>query len=260
MLIGIMNNPQVPLMREFEFVFSNHFDFIDLTLEPPNGLIPESDVGSYRALLKDYGTFAIGHTAYYLPIDSPFSSLRASVRDILIRQFDVFAGLGVDRVTLHLGFSYPHRFFSYQDKLGFWMETLDILNKEATDRKVTLMLENTFNGKESIKMLKDLLRKFPQMGFLLDVGHANLHTLSNTSHQYMRFFKNRLKHVHLSDNFGRSDDLHLPLGAGHIPWQTVLKVIKKTGYDDSFTLEVFSREREFVLTSREILRSLWQSI
>lgn len=259
MLIGIMNNPQKSMKEEINFIVENRFDFIDLTLEPPNGLIDPCDVGKFYEMLKNNGKFAIGHTAYYLPIDSPFSTVRQAVRDVLSQQLDIFSGLQVDRVTLHLNYSYPHRFFTYQSKLDLWVETLDILNRLAVERNITLMLENTFNGKESIKLLKNLFRRYPQMGFLLDVGHANLNTISNTSLQYIQSFKKQLRHVHLSDNFGRTDDLHLPLGAGAIPWQPILKMIKNTGYDGTFTLEVFSRERQYILASREFLRSMWQS-
>jgi len=55
------------------------------------------------------------------------------------------------------------------------------------------------------------------------------------------------------------DDDHLPLGAGRIDWDEVVKAIKKTGYDGTFTMEVFSNDRRYVLASVEKFKELWQS-
>jgi sugar phosphate isomerase/epimerase len=260
MYVGMMNNPQTPLEQEIQYVIDHKFDFIDFTMEPPNGLISLTEAAKWRRCLCDHGMFSVGHTAYYLPVDSPFSIVRNAVKNLLCEQFDVFCEMGTQYIAIHAGFSYPHRHFSYCEKRNMWMDALKILISEADKRGLTLMMENILNTKENIKLLKDLMRHFPSLGFLLDIGHANLYMPSNTTGEYMKYFKHRLKHVHLSDNFGRSDDLHLPLGAGRIPWHRVLKLIKKTGYDNTFTLEVFSREREYVLHSREFLRKQWDMI
>lgn len=260
MYVGMMNNPQIPLEQEIQYVIDHKFDFIDFTMEPPNGLISLSEAAKWRHCLSDHGMFSVGHTAYYLPVDSPFRALRNTVKNLLCEQFDVFCELGTKKLAIHAGYSYPHRHFSYGDKRDMWIDALETLMSEAEKRGLTLMMENVLNSKENNKLLKELMRNFASLGFLLDVGHANLYMPSNTTGDYMKYFKHRLKHVHLSDNFGRSDDLHLPLGTGGIPWQYVLMSIKKTGYDNTFTLEVFSRERDYVLHSREFLRKQWDMI
>ncbi len=260
MHIGMMNNPQNSLTEEIQFLIEQKFDFIDFTMEPPQGIIDIQDARNLKTILSDNGKYAIGHTAYYLPIDSPFKSLQRAVADIICRQLDVFCELEVRKVTLHAGFSYPHRMFPFQRKLELWDNALKTITQEADSRHITLLLENVMNTKDSIKILKALFRKYKQLEFLLDVGHANLHVPSNTVSEHLRHFKQRLKHVHLSDNFGRNDDLHLPLGAGGIPWKHILQQLKKTGYDNTFTLEVFSRERQYLLLSREYLRMIWSSV
>jgi len=260
MQIGMMNNPQAMIWDEVRYVLDQDFDFLDWTQEPPNGQLNKVSALDLREVFASNGKFIVGHTAYYLPIDCPFSSVRNAVKEVLSNQLEVFSAAGVDRVTLHLGFSYPHRMFTYRDKLNMWVDALEGLVVEADNYGITLMLENVTNGKESLKVLKDLIKVYPKLGFHLDVGHANLHSSANTTYLYLQRFKHQLKHVHLSDNFGRSDDLHLPLGAGGIPWQHILKLIKRTGYDGSFTLEVFSKERSYLLKSREYLRMMWESI
>jgi len=67
-----------------------------------------------------------------------------------------------------------------------------------------------------------------------------------------------LKHVHLSDNKG-SEDLHLPMGTGNIDWKKILKILKKY-YQGTITLEVFSKDKDYALLSKEKLRRLWKKL
>jgi sugar phosphate isomerase/epimerase len=66
----------------------------------------------------------------------------------------------------------------------------------------------------------------------------------------------RLRHVHLHDNNGHAD-LHLPLGAGNIDMPRMVRTIRSCGYDDTITLEVFSRDQRHLEYSRDVLRRLW---
>jgi len=257
MLIGMMNHPKEKLADEITYAIAQRFDYIDFTMEPPGGILTSEDIVKIRNMLKDNDMGVVGHTAWYLPVDSPFDKLRFAVKEIFDEQLDVFAALGVKKVTVHAGFSYPHRFFSYSSKLSLWIEAISEIIEIAADKGIILMLENVPGNKDTFRILRDLLRKFNCLGFNLDVGHANLNVPVNATYEYMKRFKQRLMHVHLSDNFAQSNDLHLPLGVGKIPWKHILKLIKESGYDETFTLEVFSGEREYLLKSREILRSLW---
>jgi sugar phosphate isomerase/epimerase len=63
--------------------------------------------------------------------------------------------------------------------------------------------------------------------------------------------------VHFSDNKGGTTDLHLPLGAGLISWDKVINSLKKYEYDGTITLEVFSRDKRYLLASRDKVYELW---
>ncbi|MBN1297121.1 sugar phosphate isomerase/epimerase [bacterium] len=254
----MMNNPQLDITKEIQFAARHGFDFLDLTLEPPAG-IPDSNARTpLRNLLSSLGLGCIGHTAYYLPLDSPFDPVRIAATEVIIHHLDIFAELSVPLVTIHSGFSYPHRFFTYSAKLALWVDSLTRIVPAARDRNLTLMLENVPENKDQFRLLRDLFHQFPDVRFHLDIAHANLNVPANVTYNYLKRFKSRLAHVHLSDNFGRTDDLHLPIGAGGIPWGHVLTLLKQAGYDGTMTLEVFSNNREHLLSSREILRSLWK--
>jgi len=256
--IGIMNNPARPLSDEIDFAIRENFDFLDLTFEPPCAMIEKDDVQKILAL-TDGNIDLIGHTAWYLPVDSPYPSVQKTVCEELIRQFIIFAQLGVSKVTIHFKFSFPSRFMKYNQKLIIWENALNSLMPACNDLGITLMLENTINTNEALNLTRTLLAKFKELAFHLDVGHCNLFVPGNTTSEYLKYFSQRLVHVHLSDNFGGNNDLHLPIGTGNIPWGKIINLLKKAGYDDTITLEVFSQERSYLLRSREILRTLWDS-
>ena len=67
-----------------------------------------------------------------------------------------------------------------------------------------------------------------------------------------------IKHVHLHDNNG-DKDLHLPMGCGSIEWKKTLKTLKKY-YNGTITLEVFSKDKDYVLLTKEKLRKLWNKL
>jgi len=57
----------------------------------------------------------------------------------------------------------------------------------------------------------------------------------------------------------KNRDLHLPLGCGDVDWERAVKILKDY-YDGTITLEVFSRDRDYVLLSREKLKKLWNKL
>jgi len=90
----------------------------------------------------------------------------------------------------------------------------------------------------------------------LDIGHANL--FGRKPEDFIKKFRNKIKHVHLHDNNG-NEDLHLPMGCGSIDWEKTLKTLKKC-YNGTITLEVFSKDKEYVLLTKEKLRKLWNRL
>jgi sugar phosphate isomerase/epimerase len=47
------------------------------------------------------------------------------------------------------------------------------------------------------------------------------------------------------------------MGVGNIDWENLINVLKKY-YDGTITLEIFSRDRDYVLLSKEKLKKLWK--
>jgi sugar phosphate isomerase/epimerase len=96
-----------------------------------------------------------------------------------------------------------------------------------------------------------IFKQFPNLKLTLDIGHANIGSkFDKRNLEFINKLGDRIGHVHASDNFGK-DDNHLPIGAGVINFKKIIKRLKKIGYDDTVTLEIFSKDREYLRISRE---------
>lgn len=254
-----MNFPGRSVAKEIHRIAEDGFDFVDLTIEPPAAWVPDGkEVGS---LLSDLGLSAVGHTAYYLPLASPFSELQQMARDLFRRGLDAFADAGVGLVNVHPDQRVP--LHSIEQVRARNVEAIGNLAQDAAERDITLMVENLDRMFSTVDDLRPVLEGVPQAKFHLDVGHANLNLgigEPNRSSELLAAFGDRLAHVHVSDNRGGAQDLHLPLGAGTVDWRAAVRVLKEAGWDGTVTLEVFSREREHLRTSRRLWLEWWGQV
>lgn len=250
-----MNNPALPLEQELDRVAAAGFDFIDLTLEPP-GAWPVNGARVAR-LVRDHGLSVVGHTAYFLPIASPYPELRERAAELFERALDVFAEVGAGRVNVHADpLTRPP-----EDAVERNVEAIGRLAAQAGERGLTLMLENLGRSFARIEDLRPIFEAVDGLAFHLDVGHANMARRPgepNRTVELLQAFGSRLAHVHVHDNFG-VDDLHLPLSVGSVDWPSVVRALKDAGYDGTVTLEVFGEERSYLDLSRRLWLEWWDS-
>lgn len=256
MRIGRMNDPAFSLEREIEYTAEQGFDFVEITLEAPHAGIEQINLPHVRQQLQNLGLGAVGHTAYYLPLACPFEGVRRAAVEELKRCLEVFAELQVPTMTVHPDHGILHG-FEVKDILARNLESLAELVAVGKRRGVAVLLENLDRHLGSAEHLQPLFEALPELGWTLDVAHANLGTSQNQTADLLRYLKDRLRHVHFSDNNGGRDDLHLPLGAGRMLFLPLVRQLQAVGYDGTVTLEVFSSERSYLLSSREKLRHWW---
>ena len=255
MLIGTMNHPARDIVSEIKWIAGMGFDFVDLTLEPPRAEARSIDVGAVRAALEAANLRVVGHTAYYLPLCSPFESLRRAAVEELKACLKTFAVLGASWMNLHPDRQAP--FFDRRYVISRNLQTIRDVLPLAQELGVGLMIENLPDGFNSAAQLGELLNAVPELRLHLDVGHANLLVHENTTDEILEAYGSRLQHVHMHDNKGGSSDLHLPLGAGTIETEYYVRALQKAGYDGTITLEVFTPDRRYLEYSRDLLRRLW---
>lgn len=252
--IGLMNDPTHDPLAEIAWAGGNGFDFIDLTLEHPKAGADVVDAAAIRDALDAAGIGVVGHTAWYLPFASPVPRLRAAAVEEVVSTLPLFAIAGASLVNVHP--SPGVRLIGVEQTLAWNVEAFARLAEVAAAHGLRLMVENLPDAYESLDAMRALLAADARLGFHLDLGHAQVR--GNRTAGYLEAFANRLAHVHLSDNTGRADD-HLPLGAGRLDWKRLVRTLKRTGYDGTITLEVFSDDRDYLLASQRKLRAVWDA-
>lgn len=253
-----MNHPKRPVLEEIEWMSEMGLEFIDLTLEPPAAASWMIDIDAIRSALQQHGLAAVGHTAFYLPLASPFEPIRRAAVEELKRCLEIFHRLGVAWMNIHPDRNIPlhERKFEIDRNL----ESLRELSTVAENLGVGLMIENIPGHFNNAMQMGWILDPMPKLGLHLDIGHCNLwvDTKRNTAEEILAAYGHRLQHVHLHDNRGGHADLHLPLGTGTLDLHNALKALRAIGYDGTITLEVFSPDRAYLAHSRDVLRRAWE--
>lgn len=251
--IGFPNNPRRDILKEIEWIGENQFDFVDLFLEEDQAVPEKIDLDGVKRLLKKYKLETVGHTAWYLPIGSSIKAMRKCAISELERYFKIFSALNTKYVTIHA--NWPRGMFTIGEGINFQVETLKKLVKLAEGYDLAIMYEPVDSEADSLENVSQILKRVPGLHFHIDVGHANLH--GRNPEEFIERFSAKLKHVHLHDN-DRIRDLHLPLGAGKLNLERVISSLKMH-YEGTITLEIFSRDRDYVLLSRDKLRRLLET-
>ncbi|MCE5314160.1 MAG: sugar phosphate isomerase/epimerase family protein [Armatimonadota bacterium] len=255
MLFGGMNNPMIDVVEEIATMAELGFEFLDLTLEPDQTYSATLDVNAVAKALTDAEMGVVGHTAWYLPIASPFPEMREAAIRELERCMRVFSDLGADKMNVH-----PQTKVPLHEEDWVIAQNIDALARLADlgkQLKVTVMMENMPNFSR-VAQLKPIFEAVPEIELLLDIGHANLDTSRNHAEELLAHFGERLGHVHVHDNRGGKDDMHLPLGVGNIKWLKIVRALKNANYDGTVTIEVFGDDDDYLVMSRDKLKYLWE--
>jgi sugar phosphate isomerase/epimerase len=254
--IGLMNNPARDVLKEITRAADFGFDFLDLTLEPPAARADRVDAKRIRSALEVKGLGVVGHTAYYLPFGSAFDAVQTGAITETELCLEVFADVGATLMNLHLDCRVPGHDPGFINRRN--LEAIERLLPMAERLGITLMVENVEG--DDADSLAPVLEALPSLGLHLDIGHANIGPgrKSNTE-SLLKRYGDRLKHVHLSDNKGKSDD-HLAIGAGTIDWRREMRAVKAIGYDGTFTLETFYGDSTLITYSINRVRDLWASL
>src|SRR5262245_49656436 len=186
MLIGAMNHPARDVLTEVQWIADLGFDFVDLTLEPPLAMAQRVDFQTVRWAWERNGLGIVGHTAYYLPLCSPFESIRRAAVAELIACLRAFAELGAKWMNLHPDSQAPMHDWTFVIERN--LQSLRELLEAARGVGVGLMIENLPGSFNSTRQLAQLLEPLPELGLHLDIGHANLLVELNTTAEILKAY------------------------------------------------------------------------
>ena len=254
MIIGAMNNPKNDIVSEIQLFGEMNFDFVELTVEAP-GATPEKMAEKKKEIvdaLHSYNFGVLSHMPWYFSVAHPYQRIQDAINKEFCRAFDAATEFGAKKVTVHTEFM-PASVQERAMAVARTIDTLKWLGKEAEERGLALLVENFNASSFSIKDFKLLLSETGG-SMTFDVGHA-FTSDGEGMVNYLAQFKKKIAHVHLHDN-NRREDLHLPLGAGKIGVEKVVRELKSF-YDGTITLEVHSADREYLKISRDKLEIMW---
>jgi sugar phosphate isomerase/epimerase len=254
MIIGAMNDPHNDVASEISLFGEMGFDFFEATIEAPAATPGRIAARKKEVLdaLHSYNFGVLAHLPWYFSVAHPYPSIQEAIVGEFEAAFDTAVLLGAKKATLHTEFL-PARLQDRAVHVAKTVESMKRLAKAAENRGLELLVENYNAGSFSIKEFKLLFGEL-DIGMTLDVGHACVADGEGFDN-YVAQFKKRIKHVHLHDN-NRREDQHLPLGAGKIGAERIVRELKSF-YDGTITLEVHSEDRDYSRVSREKLEVLW---
>src|SRR4051812_30603524 len=122
MKIGVMNHPARNPLEEIEWIGKSGFDFVDFTLEPPAADPDQISPKTVRAALDRLGLGVVAHTAWFIPIGSPFGAIRQASLSEFQRALRAAHQIGASVMNVH--YSKAPGFFSKDQVIGWHVEVL----------------------------------------------------------------------------------------------------------------------------------------
>jgi sugar phosphate isomerase/epimerase len=147
----------------------------------------------------------------------PYESFTKANLSILIAEIDVCCFLGARQFVFHLNDGY----ISNKNK----KRLKDVL-AYATDLGIEMLYES--NSILVAEYAYDVLGSFPELGYVLDLGHLNngigSGELGSTIDDFIFHVKDRVVYVHASNNNGLRDE-HNDLDNGTLDWRHVFRML-----------------------------------
>ncbi|HUT71999.1 MAG TPA: sugar phosphate isomerase/epimerase family protein [Desulfatiglandales bacterium] len=263
MLYGAMNFPVSPVLDELEVLSGLGFDYLELAMDPPQAhyrVIREKKVELLKAL--DRHTM---HVVCHLPTFVSTADLTDRLRETSLAEvldsLETAAELKPLKVVLHPSTVRGLGVFVMEQVKEYLLKSLELIVEKADHLGLCLCIENMFPQYYSLVNAEDFVEvfeRFPTLRLTLDTGHGQIESAGRKrTVEFIERFADRLYHVHASDNLGKADD-HLPIGAGVIDFQEVVKALKASGYDETVTFEVFSRDRDYLRLSKTKWEALFR--
>ena len=232
------------------FAARHHFDYADAgAVREMANWFRSHDVKATMHMPLYPDTAWSKHTAPTLNLISSSKAVRIEAMDEVKRAMEAAEQVPFGSCVLHLGMK--------DDKwdgrsLDDSMTAIEHLKAFAGPLGLKLVLENLVNEVATPANLVEIVRvgHFANVGFALDVGHANLDpTIPETSYapaktgveQAFEMFGEKLTELHLHDNGGVAGsmrDEHLWPGDGAVDWKLVAAKVKELKVQPVGVLEI----------------------
>jgi len=251
---GGMNNPHEELKSEVTAILNYGMDFVELTVEWPNSWIDNirENLNWLMDVVDSYDTFYLIHSPWYLEIGHPYDEVRRGALKEGFKVIDIASKLEAPYVTFH-PFT-PGWLAILRDKAKeLNVEGFRELVKYSKDKGVQVLIENIDHGAfRSPSDIRYIMDRVPDLFMTLDIAHTFLNGGMEKFRSYLTKFGGEILHLHAHDN-DLNRDLHLPIGAGKIPWKDVAVELVSHNYRGTITLEPHVSDLDYLAISKEKL-------
>jgi len=218
-------------------------DFVEFFIEPPYGTIMDFRRKKSKILkiLKENDKFAIGHTGWWMDFATTYDSVRKAWINEAKEHIKLCKEFGIKKLNFHTYVAGGKLHYKISKKILIrnYIKSMKEIVRYAKKNNVAIMCENTpGNNFSTFKDYKYIMDKVPGLLVHLDLGHCYLDGKLKGIDRYINVFKDKIAHVHLSDNFGKDDD-HLQVGDGKINYKRVMRMLQKINYKGTVTPEIF---------------------
>ncbi len=243
------------------------FDYIEIAPQSVDAIL-HGRLNPYKIddILKITSLFDVKYTVHGPDLvnlkDVEHSAMQ---KNVLQASVDFAEKLGSDIVVYHLG-AYIEGIGLYYEQRKREIDSLKEIGEYAKNKGVKIAIENT---KQSAQEVVDTIESIDMdnVGMTLDFGHLYLWS-KKYNENYLKEVEIALEHaihIHIHDNFGEDPsvyryqdeqpevyrlslglgDLHMPIGWGDIPYDTIFDMIRKSGFSGVLVNEINSWERYF---------------
>ena len=265
MIYGAMNFPIRPILEELEAISGLGFDYLELAMDPPQahyGMIRQQREELLRALNRS-NMGLVCHLPTFVSTADLADGLREASLNEVLESLEVAAGLRPLKVVLHPSIIIGLSVFVMDQARYYALKSLEAIVEKADHLGLCLCIENMFPRSHSLvdpEHFYEVFERFPSLKLTLDTGHAHIDSKGNRKAlDFIERFPGRIDHIHANDNLGRDDD-HLPIGTGTVDFPEIVKALRAIGYDQTITLEVFSRDRDYLRISRDKLAAMFAAL
>jgi sugar phosphate isomerase/epimerase len=236
----------VPFEETLQFVKQAGFEEIDMGLEAPALTGPGWESALYdriRLCEREHIRIRYAHMPYHYPKPDDAKGWE-EFYTATCRAIDFAKAAGVDSAAIH-----PHSFVKKDyDPVKERAEAIEFLTPYqdyALRKGFVLCLENMRGaGQSADPALRRLgmetadvisIADELQLGVCWDTGHGNIS--GQEQYKSITALGDRLKMVHLNDNFAEGD-IHLAISLGNADWDQIAAGLAAVGYKGSLNTEV----------------------
>lgn len=190
---------------------------------------------------KSYGlSYSVHAPSADINIASPSRNLLNVMMKRLKRSMECACALGAYLWVFHPGLKTGISSFYPEAEWRQNIKSVQLLYKYSKIYGIKVAIENLpepypflMKSVEEFQRFYDEIGEAADMGFALDVGHANI---NGQIELFIEKFRDKLIHIHVHDNHGREDQ-HLGIGYGKVNWESFANALKSISYDRTVIVE-----------------------